>query len=105
MPSINIKSEGLIWLFSAIAVMVFRLLFMTIRTEFHLAEESANPYRKSDQTFTYCVWHDSLLIPVFVGRQPATIAIVGQHKMYVRVGKSQTSKGFDNMPSLRLGCF
>lgn len=92
----KIKSEGLIWLFSALAVVVFRVLFMTLRTEFHLSDETTNPYQvPENQTFTYCVWHDSLLIPVFLGRQPATIAIVGQHRDGDYVSAILKAQGID----------
>ncbi|MCA8986197.1 MAG: DUF374 domain-containing protein [Planctomycetaceae bacterium] len=63
------------------AVILFRLLFLTIRKRLIFVEPSTNPYiPPGEQTYTYCVWHDSLLAPLFIGRQPATMALVGGHR-------------------------
>lgn len=40
-----------------------------------------NPYQPSTgRTFIYSVWHDSLFMPLFLGRQPQTVALVGLHQ-------------------------
>lgn len=65
---------------SRFAVCAASGLFATVRKRFHFAEASTSPYLPvSGATYIYSVWHDSLLMPLFLGRQPATVALVGQH--------------------------
>lgn len=68
-------------LLAVAAVGALHLLFLTIRKRFHLVEPEVSPYRQpGKKTFTFFVWHDSLIMPLFVGRQPATMALVGMHR-------------------------
>jgi len=63
------------------AVILFKLLYFTLRKDVRLADSEADPYAPvSGRTFTFCVWHDSLLSPLFIARQPATMALVGGHR-------------------------
>jgi len=58
----------------------FRVLFRTLRIEFDFAVADSNPYQiPRGTTCLYPVWHDSIVVPVFAGRQPATVALVGAH--------------------------
>ncbi|SFI49686.1 hypothetical protein SAMN05421753_109200 [Planctomicrobium piriforme] len=64
-----------------VAAAGMRMLFRTVRVEFQLAQSDADPYKPiTGPTYTFCVWHDSLVMPLFVGKQPNTMAIVGQHE-------------------------
>lgn len=47
-----------------------------------MAQPKTNPYAAPTETerYTYCVWHDSLILPLFVGRQLHTTALVGMHR-------------------------
>ncbi len=63
-----------------VAVCSSSALFATVRKQFHFAECRTSPYIPvSDTTYIYSVWHDSLLMPLFLGRQPSTMALVGLH--------------------------
>ena len=58
----------------------FRMLFRTLRIEFDFEVPETNPYQVAQgRTCIYSVWHDSMIVPVFAGKQPATMALVGQH--------------------------
>jgi len=63
------------------AVAAASVLFFTVRKELHLAEPEANPYQLPVAgTYIFSVWHDSLLMPLFFGKQPRTMALVGLHQ-------------------------
>jgi lysophospholipid acyltransferase (LPLAT)-like uncharacterized protein len=56
-------------------------LFWTLRTEFRAAVASANPYDDHQlQRYFFAVWHDSMVIPVFAGRQRHSVALTSQHR-------------------------
>jgi lysophospholipid acyltransferase (LPLAT)-like uncharacterized protein len=58
----------------------FRMLFRTLRIEYDFFVNDTNPYQIAQgPTYIYSVWHDSMVVPVFAGKQPATMALVGQH--------------------------
>lgn len=64
-----------------LAVVAARGLFATVRRKLHYANPALSPYRPpAETTCIYSVWHDSLLMPLFLGRQPATKALVGRHQ-------------------------
>ena len=47
----------------------------------HFSVPETNPYQPAASgLFVYCVWHDSIVVPVFAGRQPSTTALVGHHR-------------------------
>lgn len=76
----RIKKPWINALLSALMTAFFRALFRTLRLEFHLSRPQTSPYQPADsQHFVYSVWHDSMIVPVFAGRQPATVALVGPH--------------------------
>lgn len=63
-----------------LAVCSASALFATVRKRFHFAQTNTSPYIPvTDSTFIYSVWHDSLLMPLFLGRQRSTMALVGLH--------------------------
>lgn len=68
--------RGVAWM----AVAAASTLFATVKRSMSYADPETNPYRlPSHGTFIYSVWHDSLLMPLFLGRQPRTVALVGRH--------------------------
>ena len=77
----------------------FRVLFRMLRIEFDFDVPETNPYQVAQgQTFIYSVWHDSMIVPVFAGKQPATMALVGQHNDGSYVANILKSAG---IPSVR----
>ncbi len=69
-------SNALAWLLSY----GFKLLFATLRIRFFCVSEFARPYAQADgHYFIYPIWHDSLAAPIFSGRQPSMVALVGAH--------------------------
>ena len=63
------------------AVVAASALFATVKRKLTYADPETSPYQSSPpRTYIYSVWHDSLLIPLFLGRQPKTIALVGMHQ-------------------------
>lgn len=68
------------WLASA-AVVAGTTLFATVRRQLNFADPETSPYKApGERTCIYSVWHDSLLMPLLLGRQPRTIALIGMHK-------------------------
>jgi lysophospholipid acyltransferase (LPLAT)-like uncharacterized protein len=64
-----------------LAVVAARGLFATLSHKSYFADSSLSPYRPISQaSCIFSVWHDSLLIPLFLGRQPATKALVSRHQ-------------------------
>ena len=77
----------------------FRMLFRTLRVEFDFEVAETNPYQIAEgQTYIYSVWHDSMVVPVFAGKQPATMALVGRHNDGSYVANILKSVG---IPSVR----
>ena len=77
----------------------FRMLFRTLRIEFDFEVPDSNPYQVAQgPTYIYSVWHDSMVVPVFAGKQPATMALVGQHNDGSYVANILKSAG---IPSVR----
>lgn len=78
---LRIRNVFLEWCLAKAAVSTAKALFATISRNMHLAEPETSPYILPESTtFIYSVWHDSLLMPLFLGRQPATMALVGMHQ-------------------------
>lgn len=77
----RIRSATIEWGLARLTVFAAWGLFATVRRQFFLAEPELSPYqRPANRTAIYSVWHDSLLPPLFLGRQPATKALVGMHR-------------------------
>ena len=75
----RIKHPWLTKLASAALVMGLRAIMKTARLEMHLAP-GTSPYEQSETHFVYSVWHDSMVVPIFGGKQPHTVALVGRHR-------------------------
>jgi hypothetical protein len=51
-------------------------LIATLGRRMTYADPAADPYRSATQgIYIYSVWHDSLLMPLFLGRQPQTVGL------------------------------
>ena len=58
-----------------------QLLFRTLRREVREKTPGTNPYVVSGaQRFLYCVWHDSIIVPIFAGRHICSSALVSRHQ-------------------------
>lgn len=64
------------WLF----VVALRLLFRTLKLRFQEETPGTNPYNPAHaERFVYCVWHDSVVLPLFAGKHHATAALTSKH--------------------------
>ena len=77
----TIRRACLTWFVATAIVLSFRLLFRTLRIEFRIADQEANPFsRGTSKRFLYCIWHDSVPVPMFARRHPRTVALVSKHR-------------------------
>lgn len=77
----KIRSPFLTKLIVATFTWGVRLLFCTLRREFREETPGTNPYVLSgDRRFLYCVWHDSIVVPIFAGPHTYTSALVSRHQ-------------------------
>lgn len=77
----RIRHPWLTPLAAAALVLAFRLLFRTLRIQI----DADSPWREGyhpqpRDRFLYCVWHDSLLIPIFAGRPHHMSTLVSRHQ-------------------------
>jgi len=77
---LRIRSLLLTSLSAAVFTAAIRLLFRTLKLSLHEDTPGTNPYVKSPpERFLYCVWHDSMVIPVFAGKHRSAAALTSQH--------------------------
>ena len=77
----TIRRTCLTWFVATAIVLSCRLLFRTLRIEFRIADQEANPFtRGTSKRFLYCIWHDSVPVPMFARRHPRTVALVSKHR-------------------------
>lgn len=55
------------------------LLFRTVRLQVVVSAPDSNPNVLGGERFVYCVWHDSMVIPVFGVNHSGTTALTSQH--------------------------
>ena len=76
----KIRSPLLTKLAIAAFTRAVQLLFCTLRREFRERTPGTNPYVVSGtRRFLYCVWHDSIIVPIFAGRHTHSSALVSRH--------------------------
>lgn len=81
-----------------LAVASARGLFGTVRRRLFFENPSLSPYAPvGESTCIYSVWHDSLLMPIFLGRQPATKALVGRHQDGTFLANSLSAIGISSV--------
>ena len=57
-----------------------QLLFYTLRRDFRAKTAKTSPYIASGpERFLYCVWHDSIMMPIFAARHVYSSALVSRH--------------------------
>jgi lysophospholipid acyltransferase (LPLAT)-like uncharacterized protein len=76
----RLKSRLLTAFGAMLFVAVLRLLFRTIKLQFEEESPGVNPYDPAlKKRFVYCVWHDSVVLPLFAGSHHATSALTSKH--------------------------
>lgn len=76
----RIRARWLDWTLAVIVVALCWLLFRTLRVRY-IAAGGTNPFdRQTSEGFIYCVWHDMITFPLFVGRHERTVALVSGHQ-------------------------
>lgn len=76
----KIRSRRLIRFLARVLAVAFRALFASTRTEILAAKPGISPYKDSgDQKYLYCIWHESILGPIFGGRCVDMAALVSLH--------------------------
>jgi hypothetical protein len=78
--ALKIRSAWLSRILAAVAVLLVRTLFRTLRIQASEFDPRTNPYRGGSQAVIYCVWHDAILVPLFAGRHRRTVALVSRHR-------------------------
>ena len=77
----KIRSPLLTKLAVATFTRLVQLLFCTLRRDFRTKTANTNPYVASGpERFLYCVWHDSIMVPIFAGRHACSSALVSRHQ-------------------------
>jgi lysophospholipid acyltransferase (LPLAT)-like uncharacterized protein len=77
---LKIRSPLLTVLSATIFTVAVWLLFRTLRRVLHVETPGTNPYDKSArERFFYCVWHDSIVISAFGGKQRNMVALTSRH--------------------------
>lgn len=76
----RLKSRLLTRLAALFFVFAMGLLFRTLKLRFQEETSGTNPYQPALlQRFVYCVWHDSVVLPLFAGTHHATSALTSKH--------------------------
>ena len=61
--------------------LTLRLIFWTVRKRFAIPDPDTMAYQTDPKgRYLYCTWHDSILLPLFLGRPQHMAAIVSQHR-------------------------
>lgn len=77
----KIRSPLLTKLAIATFTRLMQLLFRTLRRDYRTKTADTNPYVVSGpERFLYCVWHDSIMVPIFAGRHTCLSALVSRHQ-------------------------
>ncbi|MEW4486808.1 lysophospholipid acyltransferase family protein [Thalassoglobus sp. JC818] len=77
----RIRSEFMVGVASRMLVWVMRLLFLTVRVKKFVAVPGATPdHQNGENCHSFSIWHDSLLVTIFIVRRPRMFALVGRHR-------------------------
>jgi hypothetical protein len=64
-----------------LAVWSLRLLFLTTRRQLHPATPETNAYEDlTAERFLFCVWHESIVLPLLAGKPRHMAALVSRHQ-------------------------
>ncbi len=76
----KINNRPLNWFLAAAVYSLCRVLFWTLRVRYIAETPDTNPFDKNcKEAFIYCVWHDAIAFPMFVGRHERTAALVSKN--------------------------
>ena len=76
----KIRSRWLVSLSAGAFASALWLLFRTVKVVLREETPGANPYvRSSVERFLFCVWHDSMVMATFGGKQHSAAALTSRH--------------------------
>ncbi|MEJ7594504.1 MAG: lysophospholipid acyltransferase family protein [Planctomycetaceae bacterium] len=78
----KIRSRWFNMILSYLATFCLRLLFLTVRVEYRRIVDDATPYARPQNTqrFTFCMWHDQIVLAVFSLRTWNLAGLISQHR-------------------------
>lgn len=77
----KIQSRLMTSLVSALIVGLARLLYRTVSIKFIEADPSTNPFTATGgPAVIFCIWHESILSPLFAGKHRRMVALVSRHR-------------------------
>lgn len=77
----KIRNRLLVITFGWMIYFTLRLIFWTVRKRYAIADPDTLAYQPDTKgRYLYCTWHDSILLPLFLGRPRHMAAIVSQHR-------------------------
>ena len=78
----KIRSRWFNMILSYVATFCLRLLFLTVRVEHRRIVDDATPYSRPQnvQRFTFCMWHDQIVLAVFSLRTWNLAGLISQHR-------------------------
>ena len=78
----KIRARWLNLVLSYLATCCLRLLFLTVRVQHRQIVDDATPYARPQgtQRFTFCMWHDQIVLAVFSLRTWNLAGLISQHR-------------------------
>jgi len=77
----RIRSRLLTKIVANLIVLSGRIVFATARKSFDLQDPDTSAYDPNGrERYLYCVWHDTILFPLFMGRHCHSAGIVSRHQ-------------------------
>ena len=78
----KIRSRWFNMILSYLATFCLRLLFLTARVQHRAIVDEASPYARSQspQRYTFCMWHDQIVLAVFSLRTWNLAGLISQHR-------------------------
>jgi len=77
----KIRARWLNKLIAVLGTMVFRMLFLTVRWRHIHVHPEGTPYARATgrQRYTFCLWHDNILLCIFGHRTYQLSGLISQH--------------------------
>ena len=78
----KIRSRTMNIFLAAIATIILRLLFLTVRVDHRKVVADATPYARPKGTtrYTFCMWHDGIVLAVFSLKTWCLSGLISQHR-------------------------
>ncbi len=91
----KIRSRWLNLCLSWVSTACLRLLFRTVRVEHHHVADEGTPYLKpkGKQRYTFCMWHDHIVLAAFSRRTYCLAGLISQHRDGSYLADSVTMAG------------